>query len=57
MEPKLDGCNCDVFYKMFRDFQKRVAETRTTVINKDDVLNLKILLNTTNSVDEFLEKL
>jgi hypothetical protein len=27
---------------------------RTTVINNDDILNLRISLNTTNSVDELL---
>jgi hypothetical protein len=29
---------------------------RETVINMDDIVNLEILLNTTKSVDEFLNK-
>jgi hypothetical protein len=29
---------------------------RTAIINKDDITNLTILLNTTGSVEEFLEK-
>lgn len=30
---------------------------RTIVINKDDAMNIAILVNTTGSVEEFLEKL
>ena len=30
---------------------------RTTVISVDDILNLRILLNTTKSVEEFLKKI
>ena len=30
---------------------------RETIINSDDILNLSILLNTTDSVDEFIKNL
>ncbi|MCX7727589.1 MAG: hypothetical protein N2053_12160 [Chitinispirillaceae bacterium] len=30
---------------------------RNTLITKDEILDLKILLNTTNGVEEFLEKI
>jgi len=50
----------NAFLKEYHETKNLVnidSTPRTTVINFDDVLNVKILLNITTSVDEFLTKI
>ena len=47
----------NLFYEMYYNKKKLMDKPdRDIPINGDDILNLKIALNTSNSIDDFLEK-